>query len=109
MRVHDLAGEKSERTNAMLTIDAQVHAYERNHPGRPWAAVLHGPAEATGAEMGAAMDAVGVDGALLVSPFTMYRYAASYPIEVRARHHGRFGLIKPSDPPGPAGPEPLAE
>ena len=20
----------------MLTIDAQVHAYERNHPGRPW-------------------------------------------------------------------------
>src|SRR5665213_3481453 len=20
----------------MLTLDAQVHAYERNHPGRPW-------------------------------------------------------------------------
>ena len=28
----------------MPTIDAQVHAYERNHPGRPWAAFLHGPA-----------------------------------------------------------------
>ena len=28
----------------MPIIDAQVHAYERNHPGRPWAAVLHGPA-----------------------------------------------------------------
>ena len=25
------------------TIDAQVHAYERNHPGRPWAGTLVGP------------------------------------------------------------------
>src|SRR2546421_4184048 len=98
MRVHDVAGEKSERTNAMLTIDAQVHAYERNHPGRPWAAVLHGPAEVTGDEMSAAMDAVGVDGALLVSPFTMYRFDASYAVEVRAKHPGRFALIKPVDP-----------
>ena len=32
----------------MLTIDSQVHAYERNHPGRPWAGVLHGPTEVTG-------------------------------------------------------------
>ena len=88
----------------MLTIDAQVHAYERNHPGRPWAAVLHGPAEVTGDDMVAAMDAVGVDGALLVSPFTMYRYDASYAIEVRARHPGRFGLIKPVDPSDPGVP-----
>ena len=43
----------------MLTIDAQVHAYERDHPGRPWAAVLAGPAEVTGDDMVAAMDAVG--------------------------------------------------
>jgi L-fuconolactonase len=82
----------------MVTIDAQVHAYERDHPGRPWAAVLHGPPEVTGDDMVAAMDAVGVDGALLVSPFTMYRYDASYAIEVHARHPGRFGLIKPVDP-----------
>jgi L-fuconolactonase len=68
----------------MPIIDAQVHAYERNHPGRPWAAVLHGPAEVTGDDMGAAMEAVGVDGALLVSPFTMYRYDASYALEVGA-------------------------
>ena len=47
----------------MLTIDAQVHAYERNHPGRPWHAVLTGPPEVTGDQMVAAMDAVGVDGA----------------------------------------------
>jgi hypothetical protein len=45
----------------MLTIDAQVHAYERDHPGRPWAAVLPGVREATGDAMVAAMDRVGVD------------------------------------------------
>ena len=53
----------------MPTIDVQVHAYERNHPGRPWVGHLAGPASVTGDEMVAAMDAVGVDGALLVSPF----------------------------------------
>ena len=93
----------------MPTIDAQVHAYERNHPGRPWAAVLHGPPEVTGDDMVAAMDAVGVDGALLVSPFTMYRYDASYAIEVRAKHPGRFGLIKPVDPSDPGIAETVAE
>ena len=51
----------------MVIIDAQVHAYERDHPGRPWAGVLTGPAEVTGDDMVAAMDAVGVDGAVLVS------------------------------------------
>ena len=55
----------------MMIIDAQVHAYERDHPGRPWAGVLTGPAEVTGDDMVAAMNAVGVDGAVLVSPFTM--------------------------------------
>jgi hypothetical protein len=62
----------------MPIFDAQVHAYERNHPGRPWVGTLHGPAEVTGDQMAAAMDAVGVDGAVLVSPFSMYRYDASY-------------------------------
>ena len=68
----------------MLTIDAQVHAYEHNHPGRPWVGTLTGPAEVTGDQMVAAMDAVGVDGAILVSPFSMYRYDASYAKEVYA-------------------------
>jgi predicted TIM-barrel fold metal-dependent hydrolase len=93
----------------MLTIDAQVHAYERDHPGRPWAAVLAGPPEVTGEQMVAAMDAVGVDGAILVSPFTMYRYDASYAIEVRARYPGRFALIKPVDPADPAVADTVAE
>ena len=34
-----------------LTIDVQVHAYERNHPGRPWAGFLQGPAQVTGDDM----------------------------------------------------------
>jgi len=85
----------------MWTIDAQVHAYERNHPDRPWTGFLHGPAEVTGDDMVAAMDSVGVDGALLVSPFSMYRYDASYALAVHAAHPGRFGLIKPVDPTDP--------
>src|SRR5262249_33172154 len=85
----------------MPIIDAQVHAYERDHPGRPWAAVLVGPSEVTGADMVRAMDAVGVDGALLISVFTMYRWDASYAIEVRNKYPGRFGLIKPVNPSDP--------
>jgi L-fuconolactonase len=81
----------------VLTIDSQVHVYERNHAGRPWAGFLHGPPQVTGDDMVAAMDAVGVDGALLVSPFSMYRYDASYAIDVHVAHPGRFALIKPVD------------
>ena len=93
----------------MLTIDSQVHAYERDHPGRPWAGVLRGPPEVTGDGMVAAMDAVGVDGALLVSPFGMYRYDASYALEVHAAHPGRFGLIKPVDPTDPGVADTIAD
>ncbi|HAK51122.1 MAG TPA: hypothetical protein DCM54_04345 [Gammaproteobacteria bacterium] len=82
----------------MVTIDSQVHTYERNHPGRPWVGFLHGPDEVTGDDMVAAMDAVGVDGALLVSPYAMYRYDASYAMEVYEKHPSRFGLIKPFNP-----------
>ena len=82
----------------MPIFDSQVHAYERNHPGRPWVGTLHGPAEVTGDQMVAAMDEVGVDGAVLVSPFSMYRYDASYAMEVYAAHPSRFRLVKPVDP-----------
>ena len=81
-----------------LTIDSQVHSYERNTPARPWHDILVGPDEVTGDEMVAAMDAVGVDGALLISPYRMYHYDASYALEVYAKHPGRFGVIKPLDP-----------
>ncbi len=93
----------------MATIDSQVHAYERNHPGRPWAGVLTGPAEVTGDDMVAAMDTVGVDGAVLVSPFTMYGYDASYAIEVHKKYPGRFGLVKPVDATDPGVAETIAD
>ena len=86
----------------MPILDSQVHAYERNNPGRPWIGTLYGPPEVTGDQMVAAMDAVGVDGAILVSPFSMYRYDASYAIEVFAAHPRRFRLVKPVDPTDPA-------
>src|SRR5215831_4943041 len=93
----------------MLIIDAQVHAYERNRPGRPWHAVLTGPREVTGDQMVAAMDAVGVDSAILVSPFTIYRYDASYALEVHERHSARFALVKPVDPANPSVAEVIAD
>ena len=86
----------------MIKIDAQVHAYEHNHPGRPWAAALHGPAAVTGDDMIAAMDAVGVDAAILVSVFTMYQFDPSYALEVFAKYPKRFRVIRPVDPSDPA-------
>ena len=78
------------------TIDCQVHAYDRNNEEN-FRSVLAGPATVTGDEMVAAMDAVGVDGALLISPYTIYGYDSSYCEGVRDRHTDRFGLIKPFD------------
>jgi L-fuconolactonase len=95
--------------NQTPIIDSQVHAYERNRPERPWAGFLTGPDEVTGDDMVAAMDAVGVDGALLVSPFSLYRYDASYVLEVYAKHPDRFGLIKPFDPQSETVAEEIAE
>jgi len=92
-----------------MIIDSQVHAYERDHPGRPWAAVLTGPDEVTGDDMVAAMDAVDVDGALLVSAFTMYRYDASYAVSVQQAHPDRFAVIKPVDPNDPAVADTIAD
>ncbi len=79
-------------------IDCQVHAYARNTPDNPWRAVLTGPDEVTGDDMVQAMDAVGVDGALLISPFTIYGYDPTYVLSVYDQHPDRFGLIKPFDP-----------
>jgi predicted TIM-barrel fold metal-dependent hydrolase len=56
----------------------------------------------TGDEMVAAMDKLGIDGAILISPFAMYRYDASYAVEVQRAHPGRFAIVKPVDPNDPA-------
>src|ERR671939_1354828 len=86
----------------MPLIDSQVHAYEANTPKRPWRTTPNWPEHVTGDEMVAAMDKVGVDGAIFVSPFAMYRYDASYAVEVQRAHPGRFALVKPVDPDDPA-------
>ena len=85
----------------MTIIDSQVHAYEANTPKRPWHSVPNWPDHVTGDEMVAAMDKVGVDGAIFISAFSMYRYDASYAVEVQRAHPGRFAIVKPVDPDNP--------
>ena len=86
----------------MTIIDSQVHAYEANTPKRPWHSVPNWPDHVTGDEMVAAMDKVGVAGAILISPFSMYGYDASYSVEVQRAHPDRFAIVKPLDPDDPA-------
>ena len=92
-----------------MIIDSQVHAYEANTPKRPWHTVPNWPAHVTGDEMVTAMDRVGVDGAIFISAFSMYRYDASYAVEVQRAHPTRFALVKPVDPDNPAVGEVIAE
>lgn len=85
----------------MPVIDSQVHVYEANTPARPWATVPNWPPRVNGEDMVAAMDAVGVDGAIFVSSFSMYQYDASYACEVQRKYPGKFALVKPIDPENP--------
>jgi predicted TIM-barrel fold metal-dependent hydrolase len=93
----------------MPIIDSQVHAYEANTPKRPWHSVPNWPAHVTGDEMVAAMDKVGVDGAIFISAFSLYRYDASYAVEVQRAHPGRLAIVKPIDPDNPALAEVIAD
>jgi len=93
----------------MPIIDSQVHAYEANTPQRPWATVPNWPPHVTGDEMVAAMDKVGVDGAIFISAFSMYRYDASYAVEVARAHPERMAIVKPVDPDNPAVDDVVAE
>jgi L-fuconolactonase len=93
----------------MPIIDSQVHAYEANTPKRPWATVPNWPPHVTGDEMVAAMDKVGVDGAIFISAFSMYRYDASYAVEVARAHPNRMAIVKPVDPDNPAVDDVVAE
>ncbi len=93
----------------MAVVDSQVHAYEANTPKRPWASVPNWPAHVTGDEMVAAMDKVGVDGAIFISAFSLYRYDASYAVEVQRAHPGRLAIVKPLDPDDPATDDVVAE
>ncbi len=85
----------------MPIIDSQVHAYEANTPERPWDTVPNWPDHVTGDELITAMDAVGVDGAIFVSSFSMYRYDASYAVDVQRANPDRLAIVKPVDPDDP--------
>jgi L-fuconolactonase len=89
-------------SGASPIIDAQVHAYAANTPERPWHSVPNWPPHVTGDEMVAAMSKVGVDGAIYVSPFSMYQYDSSYAVGVQKAHPDKFALVKPVNPDDPA-------
>jgi predicted TIM-barrel fold metal-dependent hydrolase len=93
----------------MAIIDSQIHAYEANTPQRPWKSMSASPESATGDEHVAAMDKLGVDGAIFVSAFSMYQYDSSYAVEVQKKHPGRFGIVKPVDPEDPKVEEVIAD
>jgi L-fuconolactonase len=93
----------------MAIIDSQVHVYEADTPKRPWHSVPNWPDHVTGDEMVAAMDKVGVDGAIFISAFSMYQYDASYAVEVQKAHSGKFGIVKPVNPDDPAVADVIAE
>jgi predicted TIM-barrel fold metal-dependent hydrolase len=93
----------------MPIIDSQVHAYEANTPKRPWRSVPNWPPHVTGDEMVAAMDKVGVDGAIFISAMSLYGFDASYAVEVQRKHPGRFAIVKPVDPTDPAVGDVIAE
>ena len=75
----------------------------RTRRSGPGTCVPNWPAHVTGDEMVAAMDKVGVDGAIFISSFSMYRYDASYAVEVQRAHPGRMAIVKPVDPDNPCG------
>src|SRR2546427_10547879 len=108
-RTHADAQPRPRGASPRPIIDSQVHAYAANTPQRPWSRVPNWPAHVTGDEMVAAMDQVGVDGAIAVSPFSMYRYDASYAVEGQQAHPDRFALVKPVDPEDPAVAEVIAD
>jgi len=92
-----------------MIIDSQVHAYEANMPKRPWKSVPNWPPSATGDETVAAMDRLGIDGAIFISAFSIYGYDASYAVEVQRKHPGRFAIVKPVNPDDPAVAEVVAD
>jgi len=92
-----------------MIIDSQVHAYEANTPRRPWHSVPNWPDHVTGDEMVAAMDKLGIDGAIFINAFSLYQYDDSYAREVQRAHPGRLAIVKPVNPDDPEVADVIAE
>src|ERR1700742_50558 len=89
-------GRIQQRRRSMI-VDSHVHAYEANTAKRPWATVPNWP------------DHVAGDGAIFISSFSMYRYDASYAVEVAKAHPDRMPIVKPFDPEDPNVSDVIAE
>lgn len=83
-----------------MIIDAQLHGYAAHCSAWPWAnpAQQRTPLEITGDEMIALMDAAGVDGTIMVSPWLVYREDTRYAESVYRENPDRFRLVAPIDP-----------
>lgn len=84
-----------------VIVDAQIHPYAANTPDRPWVVAEPGGAhlpEVTGEQMIAAMDAVGVDAGIIVSPVLVYGFDSSYAETVYQQYPDRFRLVTPVKP-----------
>lgn len=84
-------------------VDAQVHVWAPNRPDHPWRGPGHGQDEVTGEETVALMDRAGVAGAIMVSPWSIYRFDAGHTLAVAATHPERFRVVAPVDPDSPHG------
>jgi len=80
----------------MAVTDAQIHVWEVDRPDRPWPQPPRNAPQREGGfssfEAVAAMDAIGVDRAVIVPP-TWIGEDNSTALEAAARHPGRFGVM----------------
>lgn len=95
-----------------VIVDAQVHVWLRPTAEYPWAPGLleqlpaelaprYTAADRSADELVGMMDEVGVQAAVLVSPW-LYGADHSYALDAAARYPGRFAVVGPYDPAGPA-------
>jgi L-fuconolactonase len=85
-----------------VIVDAQVHIFEANQPGRPWAGGGHSlRPELTTEQLLVMMDEAGVDEAVLVSAWSNYRFDPSYALQAADAHPERFTVVAPVDPDRP--------
>lgn len=93
----------------MEIIDSQVHCYDRPRPDASWTTQSPELFKADGGEMAVAMAAVGVTGAIMVSPFSVYGFDTGYARALALSHAGPFGLVVPIDATAPQAAEEIAE
>lgn len=94
-----------------MITDAQIHIWEVDRPGRPWPQPPRNPPQLpdgwSAEQMIAAMDATGIDRAVIVPPTWIGENNATA-IEAAQAYPGRFGVMGRFDPLRPDAEEALA-